>query len=176
MHLMTLGLNNHHMQGRSRLVTGDPSSAGHDDVRTGAHLDSFYCICGASKSHSIVLQPVCSPGSLASSNVPRSDPTGLARHKDHRRSMADALAPPANAGHGGGGALPAWSPWPCGLPAWATSGFKKGSMARSCEEVQHRPFLVTGRPPAVGQALYCQVRSCASAHTHARRRQAGASR
>lgn len=43
------------------------------------------------------------------------------------------------------------------LPPWVEDGFEKEEMARGCESVQGHPFLLSGRPPAVGQRLYMQV-------------------
>ena len=46
-----------------------------------------------------------------------------------------------------------WRSW----PSWAKDGYEKDQMAFGCEQVQGRPFLLSGRQPAVGQALYVQL-------------------
>ena len=47
--------------------------------------------------------------------------------------------------------LPSW--WNT-TPRWFKDGYEKDEMAYSCEQVQHVPFLLSGRRPAVGQRLY----------------------
>jgi len=50
--------------------------------------------------------------------------------------------------------LPSW--WRSS-PSWLKGGFSKDMMAVSCEQVQHVPFLLSGRRPAGGQRIYAQL-------------------
>lgn len=82
--------------------------------------------------------------------------TSCSHHMPQKVADAGAAAAAAPAGMADGAAGCARAGWD--LPPWVVDGFEKDEMAHSCEQVQGHPFLLSGRPPAVGQRLYMQVR------------------